>query len=76
MADLATLQTYLAELEEALHDLRRGELPQAIWSPDGRRTEYHPTSLSELKREIEEVKREIAKAQGQSNPRRPVRFSF
>ncbi len=76
MADLATLQTYLTELEEALHDLRRGELPQSVWSPDGRRTDYHPTSLSELRQEIASVKAEIAIAQGIPNPRRPVRFSF
>jgi hypothetical protein len=76
MADLATLQTYLTELETALHDLRRGELPSSVVSPDGRRTDYHPTSLIELKREIAEVKSEIAVVQGKPNPRRPVRFSF
>lgn len=76
MADLTTLQTYLAELETALHDLRKGELPISVWSPDGRRTDYQPTSIAELRAEIDKVKAEIAAAQGKPNPRRPVRFSF
>jgi len=76
MADLTTLQTYLAELEAALHDLRKGELPSVVVSPDGRRTEYHPTSTAELRAEISHVKAEIAVAEGKPNPRRPVRFAF
>ncbi len=76
MADLTTLQTYLTELEAALHDLRKGELPTEVTSPDGRSTRYHQTSISELGEEIAKVKAEIATAQGNPNPRRPVRFSF
>ena len=76
MADLTTLQTYLAELEQALQDLRKGELPLSVTSPDGRRTEYHPTSVSELRTEIARVKAEISVAEGKPNPRRPVRFAF
>lgn len=76
MADLNTLQTYLAELEQALHDLRKGELPSVVVSPDGRRTEYHQSSIAELRAEISHVKAEIAVAQGSPNPRRPVRFAF
>ncbi len=76
MADLATLQTYLTELETTLHDLRKGELPTEVTSPDGRSTRYHQTSIKELRQEIAQVKAEIAIEQGNPNPRRPVRFSF
>ncbi len=63
MADLATLQTRLAEAETAEHSLLTGTRV-AVVARDGRRIEYTPGSLPQLQAYIADLRSQIAALTG------------
>ena len=68
MADLATLQTRLAEAEEALHKLSCGARVVRIFFKD-RSTDFNQTNVPELRAYIGQLRNEIAAAVSPSQSR-------
>lgn len=66
----------LAEAEMALHKLLTGTKEESVSFGAGKSVKYTATNIAELRRYINELKDEIAAAEGTGKPRGPVRFIF
>lgn len=64
MADLAQLQTRLAEAENAHHDLQTGRMARVFVDQNGERVEYVSANSWRLSAYIQELKRQISALQG------------
>lgn len=76
MADIATLQARIAEVEAALHDLAMGKRVVAVWR-DGRRVEYQQANSAALSSYLADLREELRQAQVDAglaprSPRRPI----
>ncbi|PZP83316.1 MAG: hypothetical protein DI582_11170 [Azospirillum brasilense] len=70
MTDLATLQTRLAQAEEAHHQLMMGEKEVTVSVGGYGSTTYAQTSIDKLEQYIERLKAQISRTQGK--PRRSI----
>lgn len=71
MADIATLQGYLAGAEDALNKLMTGQ--QVVeFERAGTKIRYTPANIPELRRYIAELRSQIAAQGGGGNPRRII----
>ncbi len=70
MTDLATLQTRLAQAEEAHHQLMMGEKEVTVSVGGYGSTTYAQTSIDKLEQYIERLKSQISRTQGK--PRRSI----
>lgn len=75
-AELLQKKLYLAEAEVSLHKLLTGSKEESVSFGAGKSVKYTATNISELRRYINELKDEIAVAEGRGKPRGPVRFIF
>lgn len=75
-AELLQKKLNLAEAEMALHKLVTGTKEQTVSFGSGKSVTYTAASLAELRRYINELKDEIAVAEGTGRARGPVRFVF
>lgn len=76
MADIAILETQLAEARAALHQLQLGALQVAV-EYDGRRVQFSPTSVGRLETYVKTLEDRIARATGdRSGRRRSLRVTF
>lgn len=66
----------LAEAEMALHKLLTGSKEQSVQFGAGKSVAYTQANISELRRYINELKDEIAVAEGRGKPRGSIRFIF
>lgn len=66
----------LAEAEVALHALLTGSKEQTVSFGSGKSVGYTQTNIAELRRYINELKDEIAAAEGTGQKRGPIRFIF
>ncbi|MBT9098408.1 phage tail protein [Methylovulum psychrotolerans] len=73
MADLATLQAWLAEAETAYHSLQIGKKTQELHH-NGKRVIYTPAQQDELRAYIAELNSKIKVLKGQ-NGRKPIFLS-
>ena len=70
MTDLATLQTRLAQAEEAHHQLMMGEKEVTVSVGGYGSTTYAQTSIDKLEQYIERLKAQINRSQ--NKPRRSI----
>lgn len=75
-AELLQKKLYLVEAEMALHRLLTGSKEQSVSFGAGKSVAYTATNISELRRYINELKDEIAAAEGTGRPRGPIRFIY
>lgn len=76
MADLATLQTRLAEAEDALHKLMTGGKTVAIRSSNGSMVTYGEADAAALRGYIADLRGQIGSAQGGTGRRKPIYATF
>lgn len=74
--ELLQKKLLLAEAEVALHKLLTGSKEQSVSFGAGKSVAYTATNISELRRYINELKDEIAVAEGRGKPRGPIRFIY
>lgn len=74
--ELLQKKLHLAEAEMALHKLLTGTKEESVSFGAGKSVKYTATNISELRRYINELKDEIAAAEGTGRPRGPIRFIF
>lgn len=75
MTDLATLQTRLAQAEEAHHQLMMGEKEVTVSVGGYGSTTYVQTSIDKLEQYIERLKAQISRIEGKPR-RRILRMEF
>lgn len=75
-AELLQKKLNLAEAEIALHKLLTGSKEQSVSFGAGKSVAYTATNISELRRYINELKDEIAVAEGRGKSRGPIRFIY
>lgn len=79
MATLETLQTRLAEAEQALHELNMGERVVEVWR-DGRRVTYQSSDKGTLQSYVDSLTSQIAEkkaeAEGRTSRRRPIGLAW
>lgn len=77
MADVATLQTRLAEAETVYHEWRLGQTVRTFRDQNGEVVEYSQAGLLQLSSYIQALKSEIAALLNPVTTRRgPLRFTF
>ena len=59
MTDTATLETRLAEVETALHDLSMGASVASVRLSDGKTIEYRATSIGDLRAYRDNLRRQL-----------------
>ena len=74
MTDQATLETWLAEAEAALHKLATGSLRQTV-DVGEKRVTYTPADLGQLRRHVADLKNRIAALKGRPK-RGPLYMEF
>lgn len=74
--ELLAKKLLLAEAEMSLHRLLTGTKEQSLSFGAGKSVAYTQANISELRRYINELKDEIAQAEGRGNPRGPIRFIY
>ena len=72
MASVETINTRIAEAEDARHRLSLGESVVEVWR-DGRRVQYSEVSLPQLDAYIERLKGELVTAQAAAGSAPPPR---
>lgn len=75
-AELLQKKLLLAEAEIALHKLLTGSKELSVSFGAGKSVAYTQANISELRRYINELKEEIAVAEGRAQPRGAIRFIF
>lgn len=75
-AELLEKKLRLAEAEMALHKILTGSKEQSVSFGAGKSVAYTQANISELRRYINELKDEIAVAEGTGKPRGPIRFIY
>jgi hypothetical protein len=76
MIDLATLQTYLAEAQTALHRLNTGQARVSV-SYEGKSVTYNQASRHDLQVYIANLEHQIGELAGTvTPPRGPIHFGF
>lgn len=77
MADVATLQTRLAEAEQVYHEWRIGQTVRTFRDQNGEQVEYSQAGLLALASYIQSLKAEIANLLSpRPVTRGPLRFTF
>lgn len=59
MADTATLQARLTEVETAIHEVQTGNRAVRVTFEDGRSVEYNRASLAQLLRYRDDLRRQL-----------------
>jgi hypothetical protein len=59
MADIATLQRWLAEAEQAYHSLNMGQQAKVFVDQNGERIEYNAATRGQLLAYIQELRRQL-----------------
>ena len=77
MADAATIQQRILEVEEALHKLATGDAVVELTSPDGTRVRYNEMDAAKLAAYLEALQGQLASLEsGSLIVRRPIYFTF
>lgn len=73
MAELVVLRRWLTEAEEAHHQLATGKQVSVVVDQNGERVEYQRASRQQLAAYINELRRQIAVAEGVPTGTDPIR---